>query len=125
MPDANTPLAIAVDPLAMSPTGQPLSGSTPAGVLFGTGVQANGPITTPESGTAPRMGVAVLNGTTAVTVTTAGITAASRVFLTIQAPGGTPASPYVASITAGTGFTVKSTGASDTSVVAWLLVDHA
>jgi hypothetical protein len=116
-------LPIVVDALAFSAAGLPLSGSTPAGVLFGTGIQANGPITTPESGSAARMGTAVLNGTSAVSVTAAAVTAASRIFLTIQAPGGTPGAPYVNTITPGTGFTVKSS-AADTSTVAWLLVDH-
>lgn len=115
-------LPVVVDALA-SQSGQPLSGSTPAGVLFGTGVLANGPISTPESGSAPRMGTAVLNGTTAVTVTTAAVTANSRIFLTVQVPGGTPGAHYVNSITPGSGFTIKS-AAGDTSTVAWFLVDH-
>lgn len=109
--------------LAVSASGQATAGATEAGLIYGTGILANGPVYMQESGTAPRMGTATLNGTTAVTVTTAGITANSRVFLTIQSPAGTPGAPYVASITPGTGFTVKSSS-GDTSTVAWLLIDH-
>lgn len=104
-------------------TGQVVGGVTRAGVVFSSGLQVSGPISTPENSAAPRMGTVALNGTTAVTVTTTGVTANSRVFLTIQAPAGTPGAPYVASITPGTGFTVKS-AAGDTSTVAWFLVDR-
>jgi hypothetical protein len=72
-----------------------------------------------------KMGVATLNGTTAVTVSTTAVTANSRILLTINTPGGTPASPYVFTRTAGTSFQIKSTGASDTSVVAWMIVEPA
>jgi hypothetical protein len=75
-------------------------------------------------GTNARMGTAVLNGTTAVVVSTTAVTSKSRIFLTIQTPGGTPASPYVSAMIPGTSFNVKSTGASDTSTVAWLIVNH-
>jgi hypothetical protein len=88
----------------------------PAGALLGL------PLNIPE-GTNARMGTAVLNGTSAVTVATTAITAKSRVFLTVQTAGGTPGVSYVNSITAGTGFTLKSE-AGDTSTVAWLLIDH-
>lgn len=88
----------------------------PAGLLLGA------PLNIPEGANA-RMGTATLNGTTAVTVATTAITAKSRVFLTVQSPGGTPGAHYVNSITAGTSFTIKSE-AGDTSTVAWLLIDH-
>ncbi|MER6382100.1 glycosyl hydrolase family 28-related protein [Streptomyces sp. NPDC001118] len=78
-----------------------------------------------KEGTNAKMGTAVLNGTTAVTVSTTAVTANSRIFLSIQTPGGTPASPYVSARTAGTSFQIKSTGASDTSTVAWHIVEPA
>jgi hypothetical protein len=60
-----------------------------------------------------------------VTVTTTAVTTASRIFLTVQAPGGTPSGvAYVAGRTAGTSFTVKG-AAGDTSTVAWLIVEPA
>lgn len=76
-------------------------------------------------GTNAKMGTATLNGTTAVTVSTTAVTATSRIYLTINTPGGTPASPYVFTRTAGTSFQIKSTGASDTSTVAWMIVEPA
>jgi hypothetical protein len=76
-------------------------------------------------GTNAKMGTATLNGTTAVTISTTAVTANSRILLTIQAPGGTPASAYVSARTAGTSFQIKSTGASDTSTVAWVILEPA
>jgi hypothetical protein len=69
-------------------------------------------------------GKVTLNGTSAVTVSTTAPDANSLVLLTVQ-PGTAPAGmPYVASITTGTGFTVKSTSGSDTAVVcAWSIVE--
>jgi hypothetical protein len=78
-----------------------------------------------KEGTNAKMGTLTLNGATAVTVPTTAVTASSRIFLTIQAPGGTPAGvAYVSGRTAGTSFTVKGT-AGDTSTVAWLIVEPA
>lgn len=70
----------------------------------------------------PGQGSAVLNGTTAVVVPAAAVTANSRIFLTIQTPGGTPGSPYVSTRTAGVSFSVKSQ-AGDTSTCAWVIVE--
>jgi len=69
-------------------------------------------------------GTVTLNGTTAVTVSTAAVDASSLILLTVQ-PGAVPAGiPYVASITNGSGFTVKSTSGSDTAVVAaWYITE--
>lgn len=79
-------------------------------------------LTVPEGANA-YMGTIAVNGTTAVTVATTAITANSRIFMTINAPGGTPGSPYVFSQSAATNFVIKSQ-ASDTSTVAWLIVNH-
>lgn len=72
---------------------------------------------------AARKGRATLNGTTAVPVSTAAVTATSDIQLTIQSPGAVnpPGSPYVSTRTAGTSFSIKSTVASDNSVVGWEL----
>jgi hypothetical protein len=77
-----------------------------------------------KGGTNAKVGTATLNGTTAVTVSTTAVTANSRIFLTILTPAGTPATPYVSAVTAGTSFQIKSTGASDTSVVSWFIVEQ-
>ena len=78
-----------------------------------------------KEGANAKMGTLTLNGTTAVTVATTAVTATSRIFLTVQAPGGTPAGvAYVSARTAGTSFSVKGI-AGDTSTVAWLIVEPA
>jgi hypothetical protein len=84
-------------------------------------------------------GTATLNGTTAVSVATTAVlvdqevtvgdttvTVTSQIQVTVQ-PGTAPAGqPYVASLTNGTGFTLKSTSSSDTAVVvAWFIVQGA
>lgn len=69
-------------------------------------------------GTNGKQGIATLVGGT-VTVTTTSVTANSRIFLTIQSPGGTLGSVYVSARTAGTSFAITSTSAIDTSVVAY------
>jgi len=72
-----------------------------------------------------RMGTGTLNGAAEVTINTTAVTANSRIFLSIQAPGGTPSGQiYVSSRIAGTSFGVKSV-ALDTSTFAWLIVEPA
>lgn len=73
-------------------------------------------------GSNARMGVATLSGGT-VTVTNNTITANTRIFLTIQTPGGTIGAAYVSARSVGTSFTISSTSVIDTSVVAWMLVE--
>jgi len=65
-------------------------------------------------------GTTTLN-TGAATVAISTITSTSRIFLTIQSPGGTPGAVYVNTITAGTGFTIRSTSSTDASLVAWMI----
>jgi hypothetical protein len=74
-------------------------------------------------GSNAKQGTAVLNGTTAVVVSNTSVTANSRIFLTINTPGGTVASPYVSAVSAGVSFSIKSTGASDTSTVAYEIIE--
>ena len=76
-----------------------------------------------KEGSDAKQGTAVLNGTTAVVVTNASVTANSRIFLTINTPGGTPGSPYVSARSAGVSFSIKSTGASDSSTVAYFITE--
>lgn len=91
------------------------------GVTIGT---AGGGLKVKE-GTNATMGTGTLNGTTAVVVSTTKVTATSRIFLSIQAPGGTPSGTiYVSARTAGTSFSVKS-AAADTSTFAWMIVEPA
>ena len=80
-------------------------------------------IAVPEGSNA-YMGTVAANGTTAVTIATTALGGSSRVFLTIQSPTGTPGAVYVSAQSAGTSFSIKSSSATDTSTVAWLIVNH-
>ena len=84
----------------------------------------NKSITVPEGSNA-YMGTVAVNGTSAVTVATTAVTANWRIFLTVQVPGGTVATSYVSSTSAATSFEIKSTGATDSSTVAWLIINAA
>ena len=59
--------------------------------------------------------------TAAASVTNTNVTANSEVLMTLKTVGGTVAAPFVATITAGTGFTVTC-GGSDTSVYNYIIL---
>lgn len=88
------------------------------GVGNGTGINGNFGIL---DGADKPMGVATLVAGT-VTVNNELITANTRVFLTVQTAGGTQGFLSVTRV-AGTSFTITSTSATETSTVAWLLVE--
>ncbi|MFJ3812586.1 hypothetical protein ACIPWE_40285 [Streptomyces sp. NPDC090073] len=77
-----------------------------------------------KEGTNAGMGLATLVAGT-VTVNTTAVTANTRVFLTAQSTGGTAGAVRVSARVAGTSFTITSTSGTDTSTVAWLLVEPA
>ncbi|MEV7975430.1 glycosyl hydrolase family 28-related protein [Streptomyces sp. NPDC086519] len=77
-----------------------------------------------KEGTNAKMGTAVLVGGVKAVATTA-VTATSRIYITSNADGGTPGWLRVSTRTAGTSFTIQSSSASDTSTVAWLIVEPA
>jgi len=78
-----------------------------------------------KTGTNATMGRATCNGVTEVTVATTKVTATSNIFLTEQVPAGTVGGIYyVSSRSAGVSFGMKC-AASDTSSVAWLLIEPA
>jgi hypothetical protein len=58
-------------------------------------------------------------------INTTGITANSKVFITISTPGGTPGFLYAApaDFVVGTSFKIRSTSVADTSVVSWVILD--
>lgn len=77
-----------------------------------------------KEGSNAKMGTATLVTGTKVVSTTA-VTASSRIFITTQSLG-TVTAPKVIAVTArtaGTSFTLTSTDNTDTSVVAWMLVE--
>jgi hypothetical protein len=78
-----------------------------------------------KEGSNARMGVATLDGASpgTVVVNNTSVTANTRIFLTVNTPGGTVGFPYVSARTAATSFTITSSANGDTSVVAWLLVE--
>lgn len=61
----------------------------------------------------------------AATVSTTAVTANSRIFLTSQVDGGTPGFLRVSARTAGTSFTITSSSGTDTSTVAYEIVEPA
>lgn len=79
-----------------------------------------------KEGSDATMGVATLVGGT-VTVNTTKVTANSRIFLTVQSLGtvGAPKAIAVTARTASTSFTITSEDGTDTSVVAWFIVEPA
>ncbi len=79
-----------------------------------------------NTGTDARMGRATLVAGEKV-VTTSAVTANSNILVTVQSLGTVTAPEAVAvtARTAGTSFTITSADNTDTSVVAWLIVDPA
>lgn len=75
-------------------------------------------------GSNAKMGVVTLAAGTA-TVSTTAVTANSRIFLTAQSTGAAPGALRISTITAGTSFVITSTSGTDTSSVAWLIIEHA
>lgn len=69
-----------------------------------------------------KMGTSVLVGGTVVVANTS-VTANSRIFVTSQVDGGTPGFLRVSARTAATSFTITSSSGTDTSTVAWMLVE--
>lgn len=77
-----------------------------------------------KEGSNAKMGTATLVAGT-VTVNTTAVTANSRIFVFVQTPGGTQGFLSVANRVAGTSFDILSTDGSETSVVAWILIEPA
>lgn len=106
-----------------SALGTPGSFSAGTGGLI-VGVVGNG--LSVKEGSNAKMGVATLSSGTVVVSTTA-VTANSRILLTHQTLGTitVPVGLAVSARTAGTSFTILSGNLTDTSVVAWMLVEPA
>lgn len=93
-----------------------------AGAVTAAGM--SGPLSVSTAGGAARMGRATLVSGGA-TVSTTAVTAGSNIFMCVQVPGGSVGTPRVASRIAGTSFTIASSQGTDTSTVAWLIVEPA
>jgi len=96
---------------------------SPGVMLLSNSLQLLGGLEVNEGANA-RMGVATLAAGTVVVANTS-VTANTRIFLTCQTPGGTPGFLRVSARTPATSFTILSSNAADTSVVAWLMVEPA
>lgn len=79
-----------------------------------------------KEGSNAKMGTATLVAGT-VTVATTAVTANSRIFLTVQSLGTVAVATPIAvtAVTAATSFVITSASITDTSVVAWMLVEPA
>lgn len=77
-----------------------------------------------KEGTNATMGTATLVGGT-VTVSTTKVTANSRIIYSVQTAGGTQGFLSVSARSAGTSFTLTSTSGTETSTVAWMIVEPA
>lgn len=66
-------------------------------------------------------GTFTANSGSAVTVTNANVTANSVILFGLKTAGGTPAAPFLVTVTPGTGFTVNS-GGSDTSTYNYIIL---
>ncbi len=75
-----------------------------------------------KTGTNAKIGTAVLVAGT-VTVANTSVTANSRIFLTSNTDGGTPGWLRVSAKTNATSFVITSSSATDTSTVAWIIVE--
>lgn len=94
------------------------------------GVQRVSPVTVPgsfnynggpQTSVVPAHGGTFTCATSAATVANTNVTANSEVLMTLKTVGGTVAAPFVATITAGTGFTVTC-GAGDTSTYNYVIL---
>lgn len=77
-----------------------------------------------KEGSNAKMGTATLVAGTATVLNTS-VTANSRIFLTSNVDGGTPGFLRVSAKTASTSFVITSSSGTDTSTVAWLIVEPA
>ena len=98
--------------------------NTPAGSIAATTVQDAIDELDTEKNAKLTSGTAVLVGGTKV-VTTSAVTANSRIMLTVQALGtvAVPKAVGATARTAATSFTITSADATDTSTIAWTLIE--
>lgn len=75
-----------------------------------------------QSGANACIGLATLVAGT-VTVATTAMSGAGQVFVTCQTPGGTPGFLRVANKVNGVGFDIVSSSGTDTSTVAWMIIE--
>lgn len=88
----------------------------------GLGLAPGARLVIAEGGPGSRMGaVTLVNGQ--ATVRNASVRANTRIFLTPQQDGGVPGTVRISSRTPGSFFVIRSSSASDRSVIGWMMVD--
>jgi hypothetical protein len=76
-----------------------------------------------KEGSNAKMGLSVAMTAGSVTISTTAVTANSRIFLSNNVNGGTAGFLRVSAITAGVSFVITSSSGTDTSRVAWMIVE--
>lgn len=100
-----------------------LSGATiSAPYYYGNSPEISGSKIVLAAGTNSGAGVAAAMTAGSVTVSNTGVTANSIILLSVLTPGGTQGTLSY-SVTAGASFTIHSSSSSDTSTVAWVIVN--
>lgn len=109
-----------------TPSSQTLTANAVVKATYGVSVTTAGYGLAVKEGSNAKMGTATLAAGT-VTVSTTAVTANSRIFLTVQSLGTilVPVAVAVTSRTAGASFVITSADVTDTSVVAWMIVEPA
>lgn len=92
-------------------------------VFGGLAVGTAGQTLTVKGGTNAKAGTVTANGTTAVTVSTTAVTANSTIILSYKSGTQGVGTAWVATLTAGTSFQIKSV-AADTAVYNWVIIEQ-
>lgn len=97
----------------------------PTGVIFVSPITVGGSLMynggTQVSAVPTNGGTFTANSGSVVTVANSNVTANSVILFGLKTAGGTPAAPFMVTVTPGTGFTVNS-GGSDTSVYNYIIL---
>lgn len=106
-------------------SGSPVFNGTTNSFTNGLAVTTAGKGISIKSGTNAKAGTTAAMTAGTIAVTTTAVTANSVIVLSQKTIGGTPGALFVSAVTAGSGFTIKSTSSTDTSTVNWIILDTA
>lgn len=115
-----------IDGVTLNPTTPAAGGFTSVTSSGNVTLTATGAAVLSKQGTNGQVGTVVASGTTAVSVANTSVATSTAVALSLRTVGGTiTGAPYLSTITPGTGFTIKATGAADTSTYNYQLLQNA